>query len=116
MISHSSPRASGSAGQTLVGDDYLGVEFPGRAGRDVLGYPFTERGTQALLELDEVVVREGGVEAQINAYWEGVPIDFFDTQFLTSRPWYEHGRHYEFRLTRFAYWAHPAVEMEMPLL
>jgi hypothetical protein len=78
-------------------------------------YPFTERGTQVLLELGEVAVRQGGVEAQVKAYWENVPIKFFDTQFLTSRLWYERGRRCEFMLTGFAYWARPATEMEMPV-
>ena len=71
--------------------------------------PFAEIGQQVRLEIKKVHVWSSGAEAQVEADWCGVPLSFFDLNFLSSRGWYEVGRHLDFILAGIAYSARPAT-------
>lgn len=75
-------------------------------------FPFFASGSQQTLTLREVVVWEGGLEAQITAGWGDAGVTFFDSQYVVNRAWYEAGKDYEFILAGLAYSAQPAEKRE----
>lgn len=77
-------------------------------------YPFLLDGARFSLRIEQVMVWESGVEAQISAALGEASITFFDSAFLANRLWYETGRQYDFILTGIAYDAEPARDMELP--
>lgn len=77
-------------------------------------YPCIGGASEVSVRIDRVLVWEGGVEAQIDAEWNGVPVTFFDTHFLINRAWYEAGESYNFILAGLAYAAKPSEIMELP--
>lgn len=70
-------------------------------------FPYCDKGSQTSLTLVRVHVLQSGVEAQIEANWQGLGICFFDTRFIHDRAWYVTQQEYEFILTGIAYNAKP---------
>lgn len=75
-------------------------------------FPFFATGSQHTLTLREVIVWDGGLEAQITAGWGEGEVTFFDTQYLINRAWYEAGKKYDFIFSGMAYNAGPAKKHE----
>lgn len=75
-------------------------------------FPNVAAGSSEALQLHEVKVWEGGLEAQISASWKGAEISFFDTGFVNNRIQYRTGQTYEFKLAAIAYQAGPAESKE----
>ena len=78
-------------------------------------YPFYRGGTQIRATLDQVLVWESGVEAQVTVLIGDTPLTFFDTLFLNNRHLYKSGSSLAFILTGIAYAAEPAQQSEVPL-
>jgi|WetSurMetagenome_2_1015567.scaffolds.fasta_scaffold00086_7 hypothetical protein len=77
-------------------------------------FPFVSEGRQYHIPVNQVIVWESGVEAQIETKIAGMPVTFFDIAFVKNRLWYEAGVRYEFILTGIAYHAQPSELMEIP--
>lgn len=78
-------------------------------------FPFFATGSQHTLTLREVIVWEGGLEAQITASWGEGEVTFFDTQYPINRNWYETGKDYDFIFSGVAYNAGPAKRREFAI-
>lgn len=77
-------------------------------------FPYHERGIQTRLELSCVHVWDGGLEAQIEADWNGASVTFFDAAFVANRSWYEAGKVFDFILLGIAYSAGPPEIESVP--
>lgn len=80
-------------------------------------YPLINAGTllEGTLEENDVIVWEGGLEAQINFQLGPASISFYDTGFYKNWPLYAAGEHYTFRVIGVAYYAMRPEQMEMEI-
>lgn len=75
-------------------------------------FPLFDEGSQHTVNLRQVRVWDGGLEAQIKGSVGPADIEFFDTRFVIDRAQYVAGQDYEFILAGIAYVAGPAEKHE----
>ncbi|MBN2896140.1 MAG: hypothetical protein JXK05_09665 [Campylobacterales bacterium] len=80
-------------------------------------YPLINAGAllEGTLEENDVIVWEGGFEAQINFPLGPASISFYDTGFYKNWPLYAAGERYTFRTIGIAYYAMRPEQMEMEI-
>ena len=76
-------------------------------------YPQNSAGMEVSIEIKQIFVWHGGLEAQIEGKWGDTEIAFFDTAFLINRGWYAAGETCQFILSGIAYTAKPAEINEL---